>query len=170
MLQIKSKNANYGINIPTTPEEITKEALEGLVKNVVIPKYFCIIALRYRVKLFELCMTSRSSNKKGLVSVVPLLAKFNKEEMKMDAEVGDRVIIDGSSIERGSHLNVATGITPERITSYITNDEELNKASINRSITKGSDDTIYCLEFKIVPLNDIKGIIKGDNEDIFTSK
>ena len=134
MLQIKSKNANYGINIPTTPEEITKEALEGLV------------------------------------SVVPLLAKFNKEEMHMDAEIGDRVIIDGSSIERGSHLNVATGITPERITSYITNDEELNKASINRSITKGSDDTIYCLEFKIVPLNDIKGIIKGDNEDIFTSK
>ena len=86
------------------------------------------------------------------------------------AEVGDRILVDGSEIERGSHLNINTCITPDKISNYILNDDELNKASINHSLTGKEDDTIYCLEFKVIPINSVKGSIIGNVDDPFLNK
>jgi hypothetical protein len=99
-----------------------------------------------------------------MVSVVPILAKFNEGELTI-GEVGDRVLIDGSEIERGTHLNVNTVITPGKITDYINSDEQLTKDVIGRKI--GDESSIYCLEFKVVPCNSIKGIISGKICDPF---
>ncbi len=169
MITIKSKSANYGINIPTAPEEISKEKLNKLTENFKLPQYYCVVALRYRITLFELCMNSRGKGRKQLVSVVPILAKKNDKELPF-AEVGDRILIDGSEIERGSHLNINTCITPDKISNYILNDDELNKASINHSLTGKEDDTIYCLEFKVIPINSVKGSIIGNVDDPFLNK
>lgn len=169
MFSIKSVKAGYGINIPTAPEEITKEVLNQLTENFYLPPYYCVVALRYRITLFELCMNSRGKGRKQLVSVVPILAKKHEDDLKF-CEVGDRILIDGSDIERGSHLNINTVITPDKISSYIINDEDLNKASINHSLTGDEDDTIYCLEFKVVPINAIKGAIVGNVKDPFITK
>lgn len=166
MLKLESKNADYGINIPTEEKEINAEVLEQLLANVTLPKYYCIIALRYKVKLFDLTITAKSNTKKQqLVSVVPILAKFNKDDLTI-GKIGDRVLIDPSEIERGSHLNVNTVITPEKIAKYIDSDETLTKNVIGRKI--GDESHIFCLEFKVVPCNSIKGIIVGKVKDPFT--
>jgi hypothetical protein len=165
MLELQSKNANYGINVPTEEKEIDEKVLTKLLSNIALPKYYCVIALRYRVKLFDLVITSKSNTKKQqMVSVVPILAKFNEGDLTI-GEVGNRVLIDPSEIERGSHLNVNTVITPNKIADYINSDEELTKGVIGRKL--GDDSHVYCLEFKIVPCNSIKGIIDGKIEDPF---
>lgn len=165
MLELQSKNANYGINVPTEEKEIDEKVLTKLLSNITLPKYYCVIALRYRVKLFDLVITSKSNTKKQqMVSVVPILAKFNEGDLTI-GKVGNRVLIDPSEIERGSHLNVNTVITPNKIADYINSDEELTKGVIGRKL--GNDSHVYCLEFKIVPCNSIKGIIDGKIEDPF---
>lgn len=166
MLQLESKNANYRINIPTKEEEINKEVLTKLLSNFTLPQYYCVIALRYRIKLFDLTITSKSTTKRQqTVSVVPILAKFNEGELKVNGEVGQRVLIDATDIERGSHLNVNTVITPDKIAAYINNDDTLTKDVIGRKI--GDESAVFCLEFKVVPINAIKGIIDGKIEDPF---
>lgn len=166
MLQLESKNADYRINIPTKESEINGEILTKLLSNFTLPKYYCVVALRYRVKLFDLTITSRSNTKKQqTVSVVPILAKFNSIDELSIGDVGDRVLIDPSEIERGSHLNVNTVITPTKVADYINSDEQLTKDVIGRKI--GDESYVFCLEFKVVPCNSIKGIIKGKIEDPF---
>lgn len=166
MLQLDSKNANYRINIPTKEEEINKEVLTKLLSNFSLPQYYCVVALRYRIKLFDLTITSKSTTKRQqTVSVVPILAKFNEGELKVNGEIGQRVLIDGTDIERGSHLNVNTVITPDKIAAYINNDEALTKDVIGRKI--GDESAVFCLEFKVVPISAIKGIIDGKIEDPF---
>lgn len=170
MITLKAANAKYGIKIPTDTKEITGEVLSQLLSNVTTPEYLCVVALRYKIKLFNLCMQKKSSSgKRDLVSVVPLLAKINDKENKFNLKPGDRIVIDGSAIERGSHLGVRTAITPDNLANYIISDEELNRKVINHTITEG-DDTVYCLEFKIVNMNDIRGKITGDIIDPFTDK
>ena len=60
MITIKSNSKSYGINIPSSPEEIKGQDLLDLVSHVSLPNYFAIIALRYRITLFELCMQGRN--------------------------------------------------------------------------------------------------------------
>ena len=168
MITIKSNSKSYGINIPSSPEEIKGQDLLDLVSHVSLPNYFAIIALRYRITLFELCMQGRNKGKKQSVSVVPLFVKANKEtqeKLTFPCKAGDRILIDGSEIERGSHLSINTVITPDNIANYIISDEELNKASINHSLTGEKDDTIFCIEFKIVPVAALHGTVAGKNTD-----
>lgn len=170
MITIKSKSKNYGINIPNVANEIDGKTLLDLTSNISVPAYHAIIALRYRITLFELCMQGRNKGKKQSVSVVPLFVKANfgkDEKMSFPCDAGDRILIDGSDIERGTHLRVNTVIAPDNITNYIITDEELNRASINHSLTGEKDDTIFCLEFKIVPISSLRGSIKGENYDCF---
>lgn len=168
MLELKSNSANYGIKIPTKENEINEEVLRNLTSNISLPKYYCIIALRYRINVFDLVMTAKSAtNKQKQVSVVPILAKYNEGELSVNGKVGDRILIDGTDIERGSHLNVNTCVTPDRIASYISKDEELNRKAIKRELSDEDVSTIFCLEFKIVPINAIKGVIEGANYDPF---
>ena len=165
MLHLESTKKNYGINIPTDEKEINKDVLEKLLSNFTLPKYYCVVALRYRVKLFNLVLSSKSNTKKQqLVSVVPIIAKFNEGEL-MIGSVGNRVLIDPSEIERGSHLNVNTVITPNKIADYINDDDQLVKDVIARKV--GDESDVYCLEFKVVPCNSIKGVIDGKIEDPF---
>lgn len=171
MLKLESSNAKYAINVPTKENEITKEQLEKLVSNVKLPQYYCIIALRYRVSIFDLVVTAKSNtNKRKSVSVVPLLAKYNEGELKVDAEIGQRVLIDASDIERGSHLNVSTCVTPDHIASYVDTDEELRKKVISRQLEGENNSNIFCLEFKIVPVSSIKGVVIGKNIDPYFEK
>lgn len=170
MITLKAANAKYGIKVPTDTKEITGEVLSQLLSNVTLPKYYCVIALRYKASLFDLAFLRKNNSQKNtVVSVVPLMGKFNKDDINFIVNPGDRIIIDGSDIERGSHIGVNTVVTLNNITNYILDDEELRKQCLSKA-DKIMQDTIYCLEFKIVPINSIHGRIFGDIIDPFIDK
>lgn len=184
MLELKSETQNYGINLPTSLNEITPEILGTLTEGVKLPDYYCIVALCFEVKLMDIAINV-NSNKEQTVNVIPLLAKIHtdKDHPKY-LEVGHKVIIERSSLERGTHLHLASMINSNNVKNYIKNNETLRQRLIKGgdgsvvesnivSITDSKKDVVkkindkspkvYILEFKIIPVNDIHATIAVDH-------
>lgn len=161
MLEIKSKHRNYGINFPTVREEITKEVLTELVKSINLPKHYAVIALCSKVRLFDF-ISSIGSKKDYNVSMDICLAKINEEDNQyLKGEVNETAIIDRSAIERGNHLSVRTMISYVNAANYIKSDSDLYKSILSGDYNEnGISPNIYLVEFKIVPVTEIKAIIK----------
>jgi len=176
MLQVKSINKKWGINFPTELNEFTPELLSSITANVKLPKYYCVIALCFEVKLLTFAMEIRN-NKGGTSNVIPLLCKAHAEDLvNMNGLIGDKVILDRSSIERGHKLNVPIMITSNNSTAYIKEDDKLlvniiqgkpNDPHITDPIIQNMVDnknsSIFIVEFKIVPVNDIVACIPVDS-------
>lgn len=161
MYQLKSEKANYGINIPTNPNEITADILKTLTENIQLSKNYVILALRYKVKPFDLIMGAKSQKSNVLVSVVPLLAKVNGE---INGNVGDRVSITSTDLQMALHVSSVSVLSPDTVKNYIIADDALNKSVINKTAFADAE-FIYLLEFKIVSLNAIKAIIVDKVKD-----
>lgn len=176
MLEIKSKKLNYGINFPTELSEITVDALTELTKDIKLPNHYCIVALCCRTKLFSFA-ASMKSGKDSNVQITPLLAKISEENAKeVNVSVGDKVIVNRSSLERGVHLTIPTLIASNNAYAYLEKDLDLSKAimtnntevlidpNINKSLAAGNSPYIYVVNFKILPVNDLYGSVPVDSK------
>lgn len=161
MYRLKSSKADYSLDIPTSPSEITPVILQQLLKNINLSKNYAVVALRYKVDPFELIMGSKSQKQGVQASVVPILAKYNGE---LNGTLGDRVSISASALEMGLHINGITKISVNNVKDYINSDDALSKSVINRTAFADTK-FIYLLEFKIVSFNDIKALIKNEDKD-----
>ncbi len=186
MYYLKSKRLSYGMNIPTTLNEIAPEILTSLTKDVIVAPHYAIVALAFKTSLFEFAI-SINNNKKDNVKIVPIIAKTDSDLYK----VGDRPIVASSGIELAHHVAIPTCISTNAVHGYFIRDEQLTKdsniigaANLRTECTKkqytgnltaiGITDTtpsmiesdnkvsIYLLEFKIIPLNSIVGVMPGD--------
>lgn len=163
MLKIENDVRSYGINIPTSLEEITPAYFENLLKNVKLAKNYCIVALCNAETLFS-CVSNYKNKTNGMNIVVPLIAKTNG----YDAEVGDRVMIEPSSLERALHLNVPNNVIGYNfVGNYCIEDTKLTEAILKGTFFNNGKYTgveqakltapnCYFVEFKIVPFVDIK--------------
>lgn len=160
MITIKSDKLAYGINFPTSLNELTPEVLKGISEDIKLPKHYCIVALAFKTKIFDF-VASMTAKQKTSLGVTPILCKISDEDSKaINAEVGDKIIMDRSSLERGSHLNINISINSNAARNYFEKDKDLVK-SILTSTTTSIDVTqnIIILEFKICPVNDINAAI-----------
>lgn len=167
MIEVKSDKLNYGINFPTSIYEITSDDLKHITHSVKLPKHYCIVALAFTTKLFDFC-TAINSNRNTDVSVTPILAKIHDEDVDIiNANVGDKLIVDRSSLERGVHINLKTVISSSVARNYLNSDQELikniitknNKANINKELVSDKSPNIVVLEFKILPVTDISASV-----------
>ena len=175
MLEIKSKKLAYGIKFPTSIEEITGDVLKEITTGIKLPKHYCIVALCFKTKLFDFVNTISYSKETNL-SVTPLLANVAEDcESEINADCGDKLIIDRSSLERGIHLNLPISISSNNAANYFKQDSTLVKDIQEGKFNKDSySPKIYVLEFKIVPIVDVKAAIpvnrKSHDVFIFTDK
>lgn len=163
MIQIKSEKKSYGINFPTSVDELTADVLTSITEQVKLPKHYCIIALCFKTRLFDF-VVAMNSKKEHSISVVPVLAKISEEDSaETNAVVSDKVIVSRSALEMGSHLNLPIMISTDNARNYLASDEALTKSIINRSNPIFKDlnkrDNIIVLEFKIIPVSDIKATV-----------
>lgn len=179
MIEIKSAKMSYGINFPTSVKELTPEVLETITNGVKLPKHYCIIALAFDTKVFDFCAAINSSRNTN-VAVTPILAKIAQEDSKeINASVGDKIIMDRSSLERGVHINLKTVISYNAARNYFNSDPDLTKAimtknddkiiidkTATRKLTAAKSPNIIILEFKICPVNDIAAAIPMDYQSI----
>lgn len=166
MLQITSKLKNFSINFPTDVKEITPDVLKHLTDGIKLPKHYCIIAMVFKPKLFE--FISAFKNKNANINVTPLLANIAKGcEGDINANIGDKIIINRSSLERAVHLSIPTMISSQNAANYINDDKELIKEITSGKYNNGNvSSRIIVLEFKIVPINDVNAAI--DTNEQFT--
>ena len=163
MIQIKSEKKSYGINFPTSVDELTADILTSITEQVKLPKHYCIVALCFKTRLFDF-VVAMNSKKEHSISVVPILAKISEEDSaETNAVVSDKVIISRSALEMGSHLNLPVMISTDNARNYLASDETLTKSIISRSNPIFKDltkrDNIIVLEFKIIPVSDIKATV-----------
>lgn len=149
----------FKINLPTKLSEITEDYLKGVTDNIIIAPYYAVIATVYRCKLPEVI----SSNKKSramAIAIVPIFVKANLNgkiedgllEVFNNLKCGDKIVICGSDIERGYHLSVPNNfITLDNIVKIYNEDEGFAK------VVMPDQNYYYFVDFKLVPINDIKG-------------
>lgn len=171
MIKIKSEKRSYGINFPTSIEEITPEHFSSILEGVKLPPHYCVVALCFRVKLFDF-VTAIGNKRNTNVNVVPRLAAISEDDAKtINGNIGDKIIINRSTIERGDHLAVPTMISSVNAELYFKGDTDLcraittgkfESASDNPktvAISPNKDNYIVIVEFKIIPVNDISACI-----------
>ena len=185
MLELKSATRDYSIHVPTNVKEITPEILKGLTKGLIISPYYCVIALAFEAKLSTIAV-KLDKNSNATVSVVPIIAYISDEDAKSSGfSIGDKIIIDRSALERGSHLPIATAIASANVFDYVTSDPILRDnlirggngtissiLQVDTPVSKKEKDAvmqskspvIYTLNFKIVGLSDIKTAIPMENK------
>lgn len=168
MITIKSEKKSYGINFPTSINELTPEILDEITKQVKLPKHYCIVALCFKTRLFDF-VVAMNSKKEQAVAIVPLLAKINEEDkVDANANVSDRVILSRSALEMGTHISLPVIISTDNARNYFSSDEELTKSIISRRnpifLDMTKKDNIIVLEFKIIPVSDIKATVPIDGK------
>lgn len=168
MITIKSEKKSYGINFPTSINELTPGILDEITKQVKLPKHYCIVALCFKTRLFDF-VVAMNSKKEQAVAIVPLLAKINEEDkVDANANVSDRVILSRSALEMGTHISLPVIISTDNARNYFSSDEELTKSIISRRnpifLDMTKKDNIIVLEFKIVPVSDIKATVPLDGK------
>ena len=154
MIKVESKFKDFGIQIPTDISEITSEALDAILNNVVIAKHYCVVALCQNESLFGVI-----NNKVVTVEVMPIIAKISDEDAQLiGMKQMDKIIIDRSTLERGYHLYL----------KYITNDTELTRSITvgtfgqNQGYKKGQK--VWFVEFKVIAINDLRAAITNNNQ------
>ena len=163
MLIIQGNNKNYGINVPTAEKEITASFLTKVTERVKLNKYQTIVALVMKTKIWDFCMSIRNPKKDQNVAITAKLAKFispNPDEKDgalpiKNMSVGDIVVIDRSSIERGIHLSVPTIISPAGLSKYLEEDKDLLTDIVTGKRPDLSNQYICLVQFKIVPISTI---------------
>lgn len=168
MITIKSEKKSYGINFPTSINELTPEILDEITKQVKLPKHYCIVALCFKTRLFDF-VVAMNSKKEQAVAIVPLLAKINEEDkVDANANVSDRIILSRSALEMGTHISLPVIISTDNARKYFSSDEELTKSIISRRnpifLDMTKKDNIIVLEFKIIPVSDIKATVPIDGK------
>ena len=116
MIKVESKFKDFGIQIPTDISEITSEALDAVLTNVVIAKHYCVVALCQNESLFGVI-----NNKVVTVEVMPIIAKISKEDAQLiGMNQMDKIIIDRSTLERGYHLYLKHNVlSPQFVISIL---------------------------------------------------
>ena len=161
----------FKMNLPTSLNEITEDYLNGVTSHIHIAPYHCIVALVYRCKLPEIISTARK--KKDLATaIVPLFVKANitlsnsSETFEMFAQMqtGDKLVIAGTDIERGYHLTCPK--------NFVTIDNVVRVYNSDSNFAKGvmmDQNYYYFVDFKLVPINDIKGFYSREKDDSFVN-
>lgn len=173
MIRIKSDLKPYAIEVPTAISEIDERYFKALLNDVKIANNYAIIAICYKDRLFSILSDFKSGNN-GTKEVVPIIAKIQDNESKVPFAVGDLAVVDTSSLERGTHLSLRNNaICFGAICEYCLSDSELSKAIMNGSFFNGGKSLgaheakmaapdVFFVEFKIVPLCDIKASYSRD--------
>ena len=161
----------FKMNLPTSLNEITEDYLNGVTSHIHIAPYHCIVALVYRCKLPEIISTARK--KKDLATaIVPLFVRANVTlsassetfEMFVQMQTGDKLVIAGTDLERGYHLTCPKNfITIDNIVAIYNSDSNFAKGVMM------DQNYYYFVDFKLVPITDIKGFYSREKDDSFVN-
>lgn len=170
-IDIKNNNGVYHLSLPTRFEEISKEYLIEVTKNVQVADHHTLIAVLYKEKLSNLIAAIKQSKNNTTSSVIPVFVKagatpntqtgiLNTNDFINFTRVKDKLIISGSDISLGLHVTSELNkISISNIAALIDSDKELYRNAFKYT------DTCYFIEFKIVPNNAIVGFYTEVNKE-----
>lgn len=169
MITFENPFRKFKLSLPTKLSEITPEVLTTYTKAIRLPDNYTIIALvgKFKVSSFEF-VTSIESFKGNTMETYALLAKSDNEG-KCKFNIGEKLILNKTDIEMASHLTLPIAASVSSFIQYITVDKDKVKTANGATIIEErlnlsnyNKDYVYLLQFKITPLNAIKGSFAND--------
>lgn len=169
MIKIVNENG-IGIRFPQNVDEISVVNLQKITSNISLAKHYAVVIIAAKTNLFNLCATIGPKNSKDAVlNAVPILAKIN-EDYDVPFEIGEKILIDRTSLERGQHVTIKSMITSNVSRTFISNNSVIYKNALAHNYDKFVEDydkdktstDIIIIEAKIVPVSDIKGSVKNE--------
>lgn len=151
---VNGKAGNASISLPTSLDELTPEYLNGVTSNVKIGDNYSLIGIVYRESLSSVILAFNNKRKEVTTSIVPIFIRSGNgaPEYINNINTGDKLIIAGSDIALGHHVNCPLNkITINNIINLCEGDKE-----IYGKATKYKEQCCF-LEFKLVPNCNIHG-------------
>lgn len=147
-------------NFPTSLNELTEDVLKDIVSNIKVADNYALIALCYSDRLSNIIMTARTKKKEAKIKVTPLFVKAGKTDIDFinNAKCGQRVITTQSQLSLGIHINVPGNKLTIEYFSFIV-EESSNRDLYPQELANPDQSECIFLEFKLVPICDITGLI-----------
>lgn len=161
MLKLQNKKRNYELNLPTNFSEINFKDIKRVIDNVNISEHYAVVALCQSFGTFQLATLGTKNTKNLNVPVSINFIMANDPNEKLNANIGDKVIISRSDIELSVHLPITFGLSTSSIAATIEDNSEVR--TMLRDGVNDEDgnpvNEIIAVEFKLVPLSAIKATI-----------
>lgn len=153
-------DADYVFHFPTSISELDAEYLAKITSHVHVAQYHVLVGLVYKESLSNLILTYKQKKAKINVSVTPVFIKAGKD-VDLDADVAEILVIPASSIQLGYAINIpANELSVDKFTKLLDGDSEAYKRVL------GNDSPVCFVDFKIIPVNEIKGVVKKTIEKV----
>lgn len=163
--QLNGKLGNYNISLPTSLNEVSEDYLTNLANRIKIGDNYSLIGIAYHESLPNVLMMNSSKKLGATTTAVPLFIGAGKtdDEFINSLKPGDRIIIAGSDVALGHHVNCQDNkITIGNVLALAEGD---NNAYIKATAaTKEVNAACYFLELKLVPNCAIHGAYNIDKD------
>ena len=164
VFQVITDTADYTFQFPTSMDELDEEYLRAITDHIDVAPYHTLVGMIYKESLANIIMTFKQKKKGVTAAVTPIFIKqgVTKDESEsIKATLKDVLVIPASSLSLGYQINIPHNeLSIDFFTRLLDDDPEAYKRVL------GNDARVYFVQFKIVPNNEIKGVISKPKPNI----
>ena len=156
--KVNGDAGSYLITLPQSLDEIGTDYLKQCTDFINPAPNYAVVAVVYKDSL-SLILTAYKKKTATNMAVVPVFIKAgtNDSEFVKSIELGDKVVVSGSDLSIGHHIQAPFNkITPKIITSLFEGDKDIYKEAMIMT------EPVGFVEFKLVPISAIHA--KLDNK------
>lgn len=149
--EVNGNIGSYLINLPQSLEEVGTEYLTHCTDFINPAPNYAVVAVVYKDSL-SLVLTSFKKKTPTNMAVIPVFIKsgVTDSEFINSLNLGDRVVIAGSDLSIGHHINSPYNkITPNTICAVCDGDKDIYKKAMS------VQEPVCFVEFKLVPISAI---------------
>lgn len=149
--EVNGNVGSYLINLPQSLEEVGTEYLTHCTDFINPAPNYAVVAVVYKDSL-SLVLTSFKKKAPTNMAVIPVFIKsgVTDSEFINSLNLGDRVVIAGSDLSIGHHINSPYNkITPSTICAVCEGDKDIYKKAMSMQ------EPVCFVEFKLVPISAI---------------
>ena len=157
--EVNGNCGRFALNLPQRVAEINTTFLNNCTKHITVAPNYALVAIAYKNDL-NVLLTAMNKKKPTNVPIVPIAVKLNvpgDNKFYNDIKLGDVVVVSASDLSIGNHIVCpANTLSPSNIAAICEGDRNIYRETI------GSDNKIYLVEFKLIPISAIKARLDAD--------
>ena len=149
--KVNGDAGSYLITLPQSLDEIGTNYLKQCTDFINPAPNYAVVAVVYKDSL-SLILTAYKKKTATNMAVVPVFIKAgtNDSEFIKSIELGDKVVVSGSDLSIGHHIQAPFNkITPTIITALCEGDKDIYKEAMIMT------EPVCFVEFKLVPISAI---------------
>jgi hypothetical protein len=195
MLELRNESNGSIMFLPTKRNELNFDYISKCVENIDLEPYYAIICCINNTQL-NIMYAKSKANSGYQASTTPLIVKMNNPNADSKLKENTIAIVDSTQLSIGSHINSKRNeLSANNICNFVDADRSLSMSVTNGSVFKNvsqggaagvikslvpdvnailpkhtidatQTSRIFYLEFKIVPVNEIKGCFNNEGVEL----